>query len=247
VPKPLTDAEARRQRTNFIVVTLVAALVGIVFVLQAPDRETSPDSATIAASATTTTATTPTTTVRTHRIVGAASATAATTMAPALASVPTSVAPAQDPGALSQTDAKPTASGATFDTGVAALWQGIVRDSAISAAPFFFPLGAYLQVKAISNPADDYQQRLIASFAEDLHQLHTQLGADAPSATLVGLDVPDQAVWITPGVESNKLPYWRVYGSTLRYTVRGETRTFPVTSLISWRGEWYVVHLGAVR
>ena len=50
-----------------------------------------------------------------------------------------------------------------------------------------------------------------------------------------------------PGEESNTLPYWRVYGSTLRYSVDGTTRSFPITSLISWRGEWYVVHLGAIR
>ena len=51
------------------------------------------------------------------------------------------------------------------------------------ARPFFFPLSAYRQVKAIWNPAEDYQ-------------------------------------------------------------VEGHDASIGVFSLISWRGEWYVVHLG---
>jgi len=54
-------------------------------------------------------------------------------------------------------------------------------------------------------------------------------------------------VWVQPGEESNKGSYWRVYGTTMQYEVDGQTGSFPVTSLISWRGEWYVVHLGAIR
>ena len=91
----------------------------------------------------------------------------------------------------------------------------------------------------------------IASGCSQLRRRRAQLRATrrrCRGATFLGVDVPnDQAVWIQPGEESNKLPYWRVYGTTLRYSVKGETRTMPVTSLISWRGEWYVVHLGAVR
>jgi hypothetical protein len=33
----------------------------------------------------------------------------------------------------------------------------------------------------------------------------------------------------------------------LLYTAGGVERSLPVSSLISWRGEWYVVHLGAIR
>jgi hypothetical protein len=131
---------------------------------------------------------------------------------------------------------------------VHALWQAIAKDDPDAGAPFLFPLAAYEQVKSINDPAGDYRQRLLANFADDVHALHAQLGADAADATFVGVDVPgDQAVWVQPGEESNQLPYWRVYGTTLRYSVKGETRTMPVTSLISWRGEWYEVHLGAVR
>jgi hypothetical protein len=128
------------------------------------------------------------------------------------------------------------------------MWQAIVKDDPTAGQPFFFPRAAYLQVKAISDPVGDYQNRLLANYADDIHTLHAQLGADAGRAQLAGVDVPDsQAVWVTPGQEFNQLPYWRVYGTKLRYIFDGVERSLPVTSLISWRGEWYVVHLGAIR
>jgi hypothetical protein len=152
-----------------------------------------------------------------------------------------------DPGTLSQTREEPVASGATFDTGVNELWEAVVNDDPRSAAPFFFPLSAYLQVKAISDPADDWQNRLVAAYGRDIHSLHRSLGANAAQAQLVGIDVPQsQAEWITPGVEYNKIGYWRVYGTRIRYTVDGRAQSFAVVSLISWRGEWYVVHLSSI-
>jgi len=214
----------------------VAFVVGLGFALHAPDRDAS-DHTIVAAAADPSTASSVATTDAAARV--AAPSTTTSTAPP-----PTTT----DPGALPQTDAKPTASGASFDAGVQALWKAIVTDDPTAGAPFFFPRNAYLQVKSIQDPASDYQQRLLANYAADVHTLHAQLGADAARAVFAGVDVPgDQAVWVQPGAEYNKLSYWRVYGTTLRYTVDGQTRTFPVTSLISWRGEWYVVHLGPIR
>ena len=60
--------------------------------------------------------------------------------------------------------------------------------------------------------------------------------------------MPDaRARWVDPGEEYNKIGYYRVFGSRLRYEVDGAARSFDVKSLISWRGEWYVVHLGAIK
>ena len=87
-----------------------------------------------------------------------------------------------------------------------------------------------------------------AAFKEDVHAWHTQLGANAAGAQLTAVSVPsDQAQWILPGAEYNKGSYWRVYGATLRYQVDGRAGTFAVASMISWRGEWYVVHLASIR
>ena len=229
--------EQRIQRGRTFVVILVAALIGILLVSFGPASTTTAD---LAATDRLTTFTEPdaTTTTTAPGAIGAT-----TTTVPA-----TTTAPTSDPGALPQTDEKPTASTATFTAGVNGLWEAIRQDKAELGVPFFFPESAYLQVKAINDPATDYQQRLIANYEEDIHTLHAQLGANASSAQLTGIDVPnDQAVLVQPGEESNKLSYWRVYDTTMRYTVDGQAGSFPVTSLISWRGEWYVVHLGAIR
>lgn len=156
-----------------------------------------------------------------------------------------SSSPSVDPGTLPQTKVLPTSTDPQFTAGVNALWQGIVDDNPQEAMPFFFPETAYKQVKAIANPAADYQNRLIGFYTLDVHAAHRLLGSGAKDAKLVGVTVPAQAAqWIQPGGEQNKLSYYRVYGARLTYTVDGKTKSFGLFSLISWRGEWYVVHLG---
>jgi hypothetical protein len=153
--------------------------------------------------------------------------------------------PPVDPGTLPQTSALPRSDDPVFQAGVQALWQGIVTGNASAALPFFFPSAAYVQVKAIWDPEADYQGRLIALYRLDIQAAHEHLGADAASAQLLGVQVPtEQAEWIEPGVEYNKGSYYRVYGTRLAYQVDGQTHSIGIFSLISWRGEWYVVHLG---
>jgi len=155
---------------------------------------------------------------------------------------------ATDPSLLPQTRDEPQASGPPFDARVAALWDGIIHDDPDRAMPFFFPLGAYRQVKDVYDPAADWKHRLVAAYRHDVHELHAKLGADAAQAKLVGLDVPQaRARWVDPGEEYNKIGYYRVFGSKLRYDVDGRSGAFDVKSLISWRGEWFVVHLSAIR
>jgi hypothetical protein len=111
--------------------------------------------------------------------------------------------------------------------------------------PFFFPLSAYRQVKAVTDPQSDWQNRLVADYELDIRAAHDLLGADTANAEFVGVSVPSpRAVWVLPGQEFNKGPYYRVYGTRLVYRVAGRTRSLGIFSLISWRGEWYVVHLG---
>lgn len=149
-----------------------------------------------------------------------------------------------DPGTLPQTKDKPEATGAAFDARIAALWDAIVSDDADRAIPAFFPVTAYEQVKAIGNPASDWRRRLVAAYKRDIHALHKRLGDTPADAKFARAEVPqDRARWIDPGEESNKLGYYRVYGTRIYYTLDGKERSFDVSSLISWRGEWYVVHL----
>jgi hypothetical protein len=239
--------EPRLERAVTVGVLVVAGLLGTALVTLGsestgpPSIEVATRAAELAPSSTTQGVPVPTTTVPVPTTPDAAAATVVT-------AAPTTTVPTDDPGALPQTDDRPSAAGARFDAGVQGLWQAIRDDQPERAMPFFFPKTAYLQVKAISDPATDYEQRLIANYEQDIHALHAQLGADAANAQFAAIDVPDsQAVVVQPGEEYNTLSYWRVYGTTLQYTEDGQTNSFPVTSLISWRGEWYVVHLGAIR
>jgi hypothetical protein len=171
-------------------------------------------------------------------------ATATTTVPSTTTEVP-ATSTTVDPGSLPQTKQKPVASGAQFDAGVQGLWSAIETGDASLAYPFFFPLSAYEQVKAIRDPAGDWHARLIGGLDADVARLHARLGAGASSATFVSFTVPEMAAtWVLPGHESNKLSYWRVYGTVLRYREAGIVHAIPVYSLISWRGEWYLVHLG---
>ncbi|MGO9711432.1 MAG: hypothetical protein ACLQBL_21390 [Polyangiaceae bacterium] len=154
----------------------------------------------------------------------------------------------EESGKLGQTRARPEPSGEQFDARVRALFDGIARDDVEHAMPFFFPLTAYAQVKAIANPAADWKARLVGNYARDIHALHAKLGPNAARARFLGIDVPmDRARWVEPGEEYNRIGYFRVYGSKLRGELDGAPVTIDVKSLISWRGEWFIVHLTGVK
>lgn len=164
---------------------------------------------------------------------------------PAPVPVPTtSTASPGDPGALPQTEEKPQTTGAAFDARIAALWEAIVTDSPEKALPSFFPVGAYEQVKDIPSAANDWKRRLVGAYNRDIHVFHTRLGANAASAKFVRVEVPMRhARWVKPHEELNKGGYWRVFGTRLFYEDDGKERFFELLSMISWRGEWYFVHL----
>jgi len=152
-------------------------------------------------------------------------------------------APAIDPATLPQTHDKPSDDSDAFLARAEALFDAIQNDDPDRAMTAFFPRGAYEQVKAITNPASDWRYRLVANFKRDIHAAHAKLGRKSTAMRFVGFDVGAGARWVEPGEEGNKVGYFRAYGSRLRFSVEGQDRTVDVTSLISWRGEWYVVHL----
>ncbi len=135
-----------------------------------------------------------------------------------------------------------------FNAEMAALWDGVVSGNAQAAAAAFFPESAYLQVKAIANPASDYASRLLSEFSADLIAAHALLGPEPAAAHLLTVDVPSQyGHWVAPGVCYNRVGYFEVPNARVVYTNSGgQTRSFGIASMISWRGDWYVVHLGAV-
>jgi hypothetical protein len=147
--------------------------------------------------------------------------------------------------ALAQTEARPTLTSPSFRQRLAVLAQAIVNGDAEPASAAFFPLAAYRQVKDVAKPERDYRFRLLAHFKRDVAEYHRALGSAAADAKFQGIVVPEQAAkWMPPGTEGNKVGYFRVLRSRLHFTLpTGRSRDFELTSLISWRGEWYVVHL----
>lgn len=147
--------------------------------------------------------------------------------------------------ALNQTEERPTTSSASFQRRVEAVARAIISGDPEPALVAFFPLVAYQQVKDVAKPERDYKFRLLANFKRDVLEYHHALGASAAGAKFDGVAISEKdAKWMAPGSEGNKVGYFRVLRARLRFTLpTGRSRDFELTSLISWRGEWYVVHL----
>jgi hypothetical protein len=146
---------------------------------------------------------------------------------------------------LAQTEDKPRTDSRFFQEQARKLFDAIVADDPGLARSFFFPVVAYEQVKDVKNPARDWQHRLIAAFERQVHEYHRLLGKRRAEARFLRLEVPEErAEWMKPGREGNRVGYFRVLRSRLFYAdADGKERSLEVTSLISWRGEWYLVHL----
>ncbi len=150
-------------------------------------------------------------------------------------------------GSLPPTVARPSASTPLFRSLMAALWAGVVAGSVRPALPAFFPKGAYEQLKAIAGAGEDWSARLEHDYALDLLAAHRLLGAGARAARLLRVEAdPGFAHWVPAGVCDNAIGYYEMPGARVVYSAGGETRSFGIASMISWRGVWYVVHLGAV-
>jgi hypothetical protein len=152
-----------------------------------------------------------------------------------------------DPGAgrLRQTQAFPSTHDVAFRDAMGDLWLAVTKDRPDYAVPAFFPEAAYVQAKAISYAASDWTNRLWLDFELDVHAAHDVVGGDAH---LVRVDMaPDwEAAWVPPGYCYNAVGYWHINGARLVYDRYGEQRSIGIASLISWRGDWYVVHFGGV-
>jgi hypothetical protein len=162
----------------------------------------------------------------------------------------TTVAPTTtttDPGTLPQTDQLPTTSDPAFAAAMAALWNGVVSGVPATAMPAFFPEGAYVQLKDIAGVSSDYTNRLAYEYGLDVTAAHQLLGADPSDAQFVGVDADaSYAHWVPPGVCDNGVGYYEMPNARVVYSVGGQTSSFGIASMISWRGEWYVIHLGAI-
>ena len=157
---------------------------------------------------------------------------------------PSALPVAPGAGRLKQTRTFPSTKSAAFGNAMHDLWLAVTKDTARFALPAFFPEAAYEQVKAIANPRSDWQTRLWYDFTLDVTAAHHLVGG---GAALVKVIVPAQyAAWVYPGACYNSIGYWHVPGARVVYRQGGQLRSFGIASLISWRGDWYVIHFGAV-
>ena len=167
--------------------------------------------------------------------------------APTPSGSPSVIPVPRPPGRLHQTRALPRSHTAVFRAEMTDLWTALVTGRVRAGVQAFFPLTAYQQVKAIADPSADWHSRLLADFRLDVAAAHHFLRRSPGRPHLVRVIVPAaQAAWIDPGVCDNKVGYWHVAGPRLVYRQHGRIRSIGIASLISWRGRWYVVHLGAV-
>ncbi|MEB2313899.1 MAG: hypothetical protein OZ921_13740 [Sorangiineae bacterium] len=150
---------------------------------------------------------------------------------------------------LAQTEDEPSSTDPLFVHHARLLYEAIVADDPSIALPFFFPVEAYQVVKDIARPERDWKYRLIRNFERDIHDYHRKLSAGAGPSGFIELAVPAaKATWMKPGSEGNRLGYYRVLRARLRYRDgANEERELPITSLISWRGVWYVVHVNGFK
>jgi hypothetical protein len=149
------------------------------------------------------------------------------------------------PGSLPQTNAEPSF-GAPLTQSMRQLVVAIADNSASLALREFFPEGAYLQMKtgSIPYPSSDYKGRLVAFFRLDVAAYHAKVFG-AQNATFLRVEVNARvAQWIPIGGCENKIGYWHVPGVRLVFQRGHQVVSVAVASLISWRGVWYVVHLG---
>ena len=144
-----------------------------------------------------------------------------------------------------QTDELPSAEDPNFVGRVHQLCSAIIEGRPELAHKAFFPMTAYRQVKAVADPDRDFKIRLLSHFDRDIAEYHRRISNRHPPVRCSGLRLPKgQARWMKPGSEYNRIGYYRVLRSQLDLTdADGNTTTLEVTSLISWRGQWYVVHL----
>jgi hypothetical protein len=159
---------------------------------------------------------------------------------------PTTATVTTDPGLLPQTSVEPPVTGALATT-LAPLWSAIVTGALPPARSVFFPQTAYLQMKMgqIADPASDYSSRLIAFYDLDIAAYHQALGPGAATAKLLSVNASaTDAAYIPAGDCENGIGYWHLPGVRFVYEEGGSEQSFAVASLISWRGVWYVIHLG---
>ncbi|MDQ2895675.1 MAG: hypothetical protein M3Y09_08510, partial [Actinomycetota bacterium] len=102
-------------------------------------------------------------------------------------------------------------------------------------------------LKSVGDPAGDFESRLFYDYRLDIAAAHALLGVGGTASRLIRTAaVAGYAHWVPPGVCDNRVGYYELPNTRLVYRENGQLHSIGIASLISWRGVWYVVHLGAI-
>lgn len=110
----------------------------------------------------------------------------------------------------------------------------------------FFPQAAYVTMKSglVPSPSSDWTHRLWALYQLDVSSTHQWLAAHGP-VRYVGYRANLGAeARIAIGDCENHVGYWHLPGVRLEFRSARGPVSFLIASLISWNGQWFVVHLG---
>jgi hypothetical protein len=140
---------------------------------------------------------------------------------------------------------KPSASDPALAARLANLFDAIKTGNDAEAIRSFLPVNAYVAIKQGGGNASDWQYRLIDhDFLPQLARIRASLGHGLAQAIYMGYSVPQATAHICPvGREENKAPYWQVYYTRLLFKMNGVFTSITINTMISWRGQWYPVHM----
>jgi hypothetical protein len=170
-------------------------------------------------------------------VAGMTGVSAASTNSVTTTSSPTQLA------SLPQTLTEPSL-GAPLTTLADSLFADIATNNVAGAERLFLPLPIFLRIKQEPNPSGDWRARLLRWFTNDLVVYHHFLFAQGTPRLLRVTTSSRDASVIQPGWCYNKAPYWHLRGVRFVFESGGVIHSVAICSLVSWRGQWYVVHLG---
>ena len=150
-------------------------------------------------------------------------------------------------GLLPQTSTEPslaTQPGSHLYSSMDKLWNDILANNTRQADTMMFPELAYEKLKAIPYPQSDYVNRLQYLFNLDIGAYRRFLLAKGTPVFLRVVTSPEDAQWIPVGACYNKIGYWHLPGVRFVYHYGSTINSVGVLSMISWRGQWYFIHLG---
>ena len=139
---------------------------------------------------------------------------------------------------------QPDSSLAALTKRLTPLWSAVSTGHLAVANGLFYPETAYVALKVgrISQPQTDWLHRLWAYYELDLSAYQHFVGAGS-SFKLLRV-APGAVSYIARGVCENNSGYWHLANLRLVFSGKNGLRSFAVASLISWNGEWFIVHLG---